>query len=161
MNWLFHQIGMSGPFIPFIIQKEILDLTNSGILLHNRLAVSLLGFGLSPLLLSEYLLSKSLISSNFLHPFWEFNFCKYFVKLFDNELSCIHAMQLRVEALALCHLMLTYNFLPLTSDPAQRPTFQELVERLRELQRRYAIQLQAARSASGDSNQKESQTHNV
>ncbi|XLU97937.1 hypothetical protein S245_012277, partial [Arachis hypogaea] len=42
------------------------------------------------------------------------------------------------------------------SDPAQRPTFQELVERLREMQRRHAIQLQAARSASGGSNQKES-----
>jgi len=33
-----------------------------------------------------------------------------------------------------------------TSDPVCRPTFQELVERLRELHRQYAIQFQAARS---------------
>ncbi|MED6156789.1 hypothetical protein PIB30_017603 [Stylosanthes scabra] len=42
------------------------------------------------------------------------------------------------------------------SDPTQRPTFQELVERLREMQRRYTIQFQAARSAANGSNQKES-----
>jgi hypothetical protein len=36
------------------------------------------------------------------------------------------------------------------SDPASRPTFQELLERLKELQRRYAIQFQAARSAVGE-----------
>ncbi|PON64947.1 Phytochrome [Parasponia andersonii] len=41
------------------------------------------------------------------------------------------------------------------SDPAHRPTFQELLERLRELQRQYALQFQAASSASGDSTQKE------
>ncbi|XP_061345911.1 probable serine/threonine-protein kinase SIS8 isoform X2 [Gastrolobium bilobum] len=42
------------------------------------------------------------------------------------------------------------------SDPACRPTFQELMERLRELQRRYAIQFQVARSAGGEGTQKES-----
>ncbi|XP_050239782.1 uncharacterized protein LOC126688899 [Quercus robur] len=36
------------------------------------------------------------------------------------------------------------------SDPASRPAFQELLERLRELQRQYALQFQAARSAAGD-----------
>ncbi|XLU43520.1 hypothetical protein S245_038334, partial [Arachis hypogaea] len=41
-------------------------------------------------------------------------------------------------------------------DPASRPTFRELLEKLRELQRQYAIQLQAARSAGGESPQKES-----
>ncbi|XP_057751304.1 uncharacterized protein LOC130969546 [Arachis stenosperma] len=41
-------------------------------------------------------------------------------------------------------------------DPASRPTFRELLEKLRELQRRYAIQFQAARSAGGESPQKES-----
>ncbi|KAJ1395280.1 Serine-threonine/tyrosine-protein kinase, catalytic domain [Sesbania bispinosa] len=42
------------------------------------------------------------------------------------------------------------------SDPTLRPTFRELLERLRELQKRYAIQFQAARSAGGESTQKES-----
>ncbi|MED6138314.1 hypothetical protein PIB30_073231 [Stylosanthes scabra] len=42
------------------------------------------------------------------------------------------------------------------SDPASRPTFRELLEKLRELQRRYAIQFQAARSGAGESPQKES-----
>ncbi|KAJ1380586.1 Serine-threonine/tyrosine-protein kinase, catalytic domain [Sesbania bispinosa] len=42
------------------------------------------------------------------------------------------------------------------SDPACRPTFQELLERLKELQRRYAIQFQTARSAGGEGTQKES-----
>ncbi|KAJ6429618.1 hypothetical protein OIU84_021093 [Salix udensis] len=41
------------------------------------------------------------------------------------------------------------------SDPRCRPTFQELLEKLRDLQRQYAIQVQAARSATGDSTQKE------
>ncbi|XP_050219400.1 uncharacterized protein LOC126669865 [Mercurialis annua] len=41
------------------------------------------------------------------------------------------------------------------SDPHCRPTFQELLEKLRDLQRQYAIQLQAARSAGGDNTQKE------
>ncbi|KAL6193635.1 hypothetical protein ACLB2K_034719 [Fragaria x ananassa] len=41
------------------------------------------------------------------------------------------------------------------SDPALRPTFQELLEKLRDLQRQYALQFQAARSAAGDSTQKE------
>ncbi|KAK7363477.1 hypothetical protein VNO77_05621 [Canavalia gladiata] len=42
------------------------------------------------------------------------------------------------------------------SDPTCRPTFPELLDRLRELQRRYAIQFQATRSASKESTQKES-----
>ncbi|KAI5435547.1 hypothetical protein KIW84_022094 [Lathyrus oleraceus] len=42
------------------------------------------------------------------------------------------------------------------SDPASRPTFQELLERLKELQRRYTIQFQAARSGGGEVTQKES-----
>ncbi|XP_061349075.1 serine/threonine-protein kinase STY8-like isoform X2 [Gastrolobium bilobum] len=42
------------------------------------------------------------------------------------------------------------------SDPTCRPTFRELLERLRELQKQYAIQFQAARSAGGESAQKES-----
>ncbi|KAF9677212.1 hypothetical protein SADUNF_Sadunf08G0084500 [Salix dunnii] len=41
------------------------------------------------------------------------------------------------------------------SDPRCRPTFQELLEKLRDLQRQHAIQVQAARSATGDSTQKE------
>ncbi|KAJ7955239.1 Kinase family protein [Quillaja saponaria] len=41
------------------------------------------------------------------------------------------------------------------SDPDFRPTFQELLERLRELQRQYAIKFQAGRSAAGESSQKE------
>ncbi|XP_050870271.1 uncharacterized protein LOC127073185 [Lathyrus oleraceus] len=40
------------------------------------------------------------------------------------------------------------------SDPTCRPTFPELLERLRELQRRYVIQFQAARSAGGESIQR-------
>ncbi|KAG7991164.1 hypothetical protein I3843_02G061600 [Carya illinoinensis] len=40
-------------------------------------------------------------------------------------------------------------------DPACRPTFQELLQKLRELQRQYALQFQAARSAAGDNAQKE------
>ncbi|KAG2726881.1 hypothetical protein I3843_01G129700 [Carya illinoinensis] len=40
-------------------------------------------------------------------------------------------------------------------DPACRPTFQELLQRLRELQRQYALQVQASRSAAGDCPQKE------
>jgi len=43
-----------------------------------------------------------------------------------------------------------------TSDPASRPTFPELLDRLRELQKQYAIQFQATRSASKESTQKES-----
>ncbi|CAL5191664.1 unnamed protein product [Lathyrus oleraceus] len=42
------------------------------------------------------------------------------------------------------------------TDPASRPTFQELLERLKELQRRYTIQFQAARSGGGEVTQKES-----
>lgn len=41
------------------------------------------------------------------------------------------------------------------SEPQSRPTFQELVERLRDLQRQYAIQFQASRAGIGDSSQKE------
>ncbi|GMP76320.1 hypothetical protein CsSME_00033054 [Camellia sinensis var. sinensis] len=41
------------------------------------------------------------------------------------------------------------------SEPQCRPTFQELLERLKDLQKQYAIQFQAARSAAKDS-QKES-----
>ncbi|XP_062174578.1 uncharacterized protein LOC133879798 isoform X3 [Alnus glutinosa] len=40
-------------------------------------------------------------------------------------------------------------------DPACRPTFQELLQKLRELQRQYALQFKAARSAAVDSAQKE------
>lgn len=43
-----------------------------------------------------------------------------------------------------------------TRDPTLRPTFRELLDKLRELQKRYAIQFQAARSAGGESTQKES-----
>ncbi|KAK7348063.1 hypothetical protein VNO80_22612 [Phaseolus coccineus] len=42
------------------------------------------------------------------------------------------------------------------TDPTCRPTFPELLERLRELQKQYAIQFQATRSASKESTQKES-----
>ncbi|KHN02891.1 Serine/threonine-protein kinase CTR1 [Glycine soja] len=42
------------------------------------------------------------------------------------------------------------------SDPACRPTFPELLERLRDLQKQYAIQFQAARSTAKESTQKES-----
>jgi hypothetical protein len=34
-----------------------------------------------------------------------------------------------------------------SSDPQQRPSFQELLERLRELQRRYAIQQRNAKNS--------------
>ncbi|KAK7264714.1 hypothetical protein RJT34_32324 [Clitoria ternatea] len=42
------------------------------------------------------------------------------------------------------------------SDPTCRPTFPELLERLRDLQKRYAIQFQATRTAGKESTQKES-----
>nr|KYP57880.1 Serine/threonine-protein kinase CTR1 [Cajanus cajan] len=42
------------------------------------------------------------------------------------------------------------------SDPACRPTFPELLERLRELQKWYAIQFQATRSTAKESTQKDS-----
>ncbi|KAI9100822.1 hypothetical protein K1719_024184 [Acacia pycnantha] len=42
------------------------------------------------------------------------------------------------------------------SDPACRPTLQELLERLRELHRRYALQFQAARTAGAENTQNES-----
>ncbi|KAM5568742.1 hypothetical protein ABKV19_016326 [Rosa sericea] len=44
------------------------------------------------------------------------------------------------------------------SDPACRPTFHELLEELKALQRRRALQFKAARSASSDSTQNELQT---
>ncbi|KAK7246260.1 hypothetical protein RIF29_41122 [Crotalaria pallida] len=42
------------------------------------------------------------------------------------------------------------------SDPASRPTFQELLERFKELQRQYAIQFQASRTSGKESTRKES-----
>ncbi|XP_022760707.1 uncharacterized protein LOC111306935 isoform X2 [Durio zibethinus] len=42
------------------------------------------------------------------------------------------------------------------SDPQCRPTFQELLEKLRDLQRQYTIQFQQARNLAGDGSQKES-----
>ncbi|XP_030506650.2 uncharacterized protein LOC115721720 [Cannabis sativa] len=39
------------------------------------------------------------------------------------------------------------------SDPTRRPSFQELLERFKELQRHYALQSQAARNAAGESTQ--------
>ncbi|KAG4378409.1 hypothetical protein GLYMA_17G033700v4 [Glycine max] len=42
------------------------------------------------------------------------------------------------------------------SDPACRPTFPELLDKLKELQKQYAIQFQAARSTAKESTQKES-----
>ncbi|KAL3508172.1 hypothetical protein ACH5RR_033554 [Cinchona calisaya] len=41
------------------------------------------------------------------------------------------------------------------SEPRSRPSSQDLVERFRDLQRKYAIQFQASRAAAGDSSQKE------
>ncbi|KAJ8767282.1 hypothetical protein K2173_017326 [Erythroxylum novogranatense] len=41
------------------------------------------------------------------------------------------------------------------SDPQSRPTFQELIERLRDMHRQYNIQLQASRSAALENTQKE------
>ncbi|KAK6930286.1 PAS fold [Dillenia turbinata] len=41
------------------------------------------------------------------------------------------------------------------NDPQCRPSFQELLDRLKDLQRQYTIQFQAARSASGDNSQRE------
>lgn len=41
------------------------------------------------------------------------------------------------------------------SEPQKRPTFQELLERLKDLQRQYAIEFQAARATSADATQKE------
>ncbi|KAH0707513.1 hypothetical protein KY290_012020 [Solanum tuberosum] len=41
------------------------------------------------------------------------------------------------------------------SEPQSRPSFQELMEKLKDLQRQYVIQAQAARSTAGDSSQKE------
>lgn len=43
-----------------------------------------------------------------------------------------------------------------TSDPQSRPSFQELLDRLRDLQRQYTIQFQQARNTAGDGSQKES-----
>lgn len=37
----------------------------------------------------------------------------------------------------------------LNSDPQRRPSFQELLERLRELQKKYALQVQMQRSTAG------------
>lgn len=48
-----------------------------------------------------------------------------------------------------------YLLFLLTSDPASRPTFLELLEKLRVLQRQYNLQFKAARSASSESTQKE------
>ncbi|XVF28203.1 hypothetical protein REPUB_Repub15cG0008800 [Reevesia pubescens] len=42
------------------------------------------------------------------------------------------------------------------SDPQSRPTFQELLDKLRDLQRQYTIQFQQARNSAGDGSQKES-----
>ncbi|KAK6278460.1 hypothetical protein POUND7_018727 [Theobroma cacao] len=42
------------------------------------------------------------------------------------------------------------------SDPQCRPAFQELLEKLRDLQRQYTIQFQQARNLAGDGSQKES-----
>ncbi|GAV64593.1 Pkinase_Tyr domain-containing protein [Cephalotus follicularis] len=42
------------------------------------------------------------------------------------------------------------------SDLHCQPTFQELLEKLRDLQRQYAIQFQASRATAGDSTPKES-----
>uniref|UniRef100_A0A5B7AWS8 non-specific serine/threonine protein kinase n=1 Tax=Davidia involucrata TaxID=16924 RepID=A0A5B7AWS8_DAVIN len=42
------------------------------------------------------------------------------------------------------------------NEPQCRPTFQELLEKLKDMQRQYTLQFQAARSATGDSSQKES-----
>ncbi|KAK9665143.1 hypothetical protein RND81_14G093200 [Saponaria officinalis] len=41
------------------------------------------------------------------------------------------------------------------SEPQSRPTFQELLEKLKDMQRQYTIQFQAARAASADNSQKE------
>lgn len=60
-----------------------------------------------------------------------------YLSLFWNELICNF----------LCFVQL--------SDPQSRPTFQELVEKLKDLQRQFVIQAQAARSTAGDSSQKE------
>ncbi|GAU45058.1 hypothetical protein TSUD_198460 [Trifolium subterraneum] len=50
------------------------------------------------------------------------------------------------------HLMPTFICLSIpTSDPTCRPTFPELLEKLKELQKQYVIQFQAARSAGGES----------
>ncbi|KAH9614024.1 hypothetical protein KSS87_007347 [Heliosperma pusillum] len=41
------------------------------------------------------------------------------------------------------------------SEPQSRPTFRELLEKLKDMQRQYTIQFQAARAASADNTQKE------
>ncbi|PKI48073.1 hypothetical protein CRG98_031517 [Punica granatum] len=41
------------------------------------------------------------------------------------------------------------------NDPQSRPSFQELLEKLKDLQRRYALQFQAARSAAADAAQRD------
>lgn len=41
------------------------------------------------------------------------------------------------------------------SDPQCRPSFQELVDKFKDLQRQCAIQIQAARNAAMESSQKE------
>lgn len=50
--------------------------------------------------------------------------------------------------------MLIYNFVKI-SDLARKPTFWELSERLRELQRQNSLQLQATHPATGDGAHKE------
>uniref|UniRef100_A0A453JY30 Uncharacterized protein n=1 Tax=Aegilops tauschii subsp. strangulata TaxID=200361 RepID=A0A453JY30_AEGTS len=44
--------------------------------------------------------------------------------------------------------VLTTIVLGASSDPQSRPSFQELLEKLRELQRKYAVQNQVQRNAS-------------
>lgn len=65
---------------------------------------------------------------------------------------------LRIEAYSsLFWNELICNFLCFVqlSEPQSRPSFQELVEKLKDLQKQYVIQAQAARNTAGDSSQKE------
>lgn len=41
------------------------------------------------------------------------------------------------------------------SEPQSRPSFQEILEKLKDLQRKFALQFQAIRTAAGDGSQKE------
>lgn len=109
-------------------------------MVHKKLTVSQLAlvFGLSNLLLKCFQVLNFIYFSTF---FWY----SYSINIEAKEVQLPNIL-----------FQLTSLSIP-TSDPTSRPTFQELLERLKELQKRYAIQFQAARSsAGGESAQKES-----
>lgn len=58
------------------------------------------------------------------------------------DLDVVHNSQLMLTL-----FVFLYWFVPHGSDTKLRPTFQELMEKLRDLQRKYTVQFQATRAA--------------